>query len=78
LADGIIVYVTVSIVNPVLFSTCIILSPVPDENPERFGELEMQVHEKVIPETFPVKKMWVVSPEQIIAEEEELVTTGTG
>ena len=54
------------------------LSPVPGEYPEILEELGVQVHEKVIPGTFPVKKMWVVSPEQIMEEEEELVTIGTG
>src|ERR1039457_766114 len=50
-ATGVVAYVTVSIVKPVLTRVCWITLPLPDEKPVTFGELPVAIQVKVDPRT---------------------------
>jgi len=64
LAVGVMVYVTVSMVYPVLVSVWLIRFPVPSLNPARSRELGVAVQAKVVPATSAVRLREAVSPEQ--------------
>ena len=55
------------------------ISPAPNrENPVRFGELAEAVQGKVVPDTDEVRRISVVSPEQMEGVVEVIVKSGIG
>ena len=78
MASGVIVKVTLSVVDPELVIVWRI-SPVPEgANPVTFGELATAVQFNVVPVTDDVSRISVVSPEQMEGEEEVIMTSGMG
>jgi hypothetical protein len=65
LATGVMVYITVSVVNPVFVITWLMVLPVPPEKPLRFP-LEVAVQEKAVPATDEESRMDAVFPEQMV------------
>jgi pilus assembly protein TadC len=59
------VYITVSVVNPVFVITWLMVLPVPPEKPLRFP-LEVAVQEKAVPATDEESRMDAVFPEQMV------------
>ena len=65
-------------VKPELMMVWFMVLPVPEEYPERLGELEETVHEKVVPATPDVRLMVVVAAEQMVWVRGEVVKAGVG
>jgi len=65
-------------VNPELVIVWLIVLPLPAAYPERLGELEETVQEKVVPATPDVRLMAVVAAEQMVWARGSVVSKGVG
>ena len=65
-------------VNPELVIVWFMVLPLPAVYPERLGELEETVQEKVVPATPDVRLMAVVAAEQMVWVSGEVVKAGVG
>ena len=78
LAVGVIMYVKVSIEKPAFTMVWLIVLPLPAAYPERLGELEDTVQEKVVPATPDVRLMAVVAAEHMVCVKGRVVSKGVG